>query len=201
MKNKIILALSVIILLSSCANKFSLTKRKYTKGYYFASAKNSSTTKKENKSINISVDKLIAHNTTDLAKSSIDVELKNAPTITTPIFIAHTRVKNNKAKKAKVNLIASKTSKSQSFITTNFKPLSENKHPLININKSKNDDDINLIIMVILCLFPFINLIPIYLHDDKKLTINFLVTLLLDFTWILGVIYALLVIFDVVDLR
>ena len=51
MKTKIILPLIAIIFLSSCADKFSLTKRKYTKGYYFASSKNNATSKNEHKNI------------------------------------------------------------------------------------------------------------------------------------------------------
>jgi len=56
-----------------------------------------------------------------------------------------------------------------------------------------------LILYIILCLFPFINLIPVYLHDGKSVTMNFWVTLILDLL-ILGIIFALLVVLDVVNL-
>jgi len=40
MIKKILLPLIAIVLMSSCANKFSLQKRKYNKGFYFANSKN-----------------------------------------------------------------------------------------------------------------------------------------------------------------
>jgi hypothetical protein len=56
-----------------------------------------------------------------------------------------------------------------------------------------------LVLMIILCLFPFLNLISVYLHDGS-IGMNFWVTLLLDFLAIVGVIFGFLVIFDVVSL-
>lgn len=57
-----------------------------------------------------------------------------------------------------------------------------------------------LVLMVILCLLPPLNLIPVYLHDGS-LTMNFWLTLILDVLFVLpGIIFSLLVIFDVVSL-
>lgn len=57
-----------------------------------------------------------------------------------------------------------------------------------------------LVLFVILCLFPFINLIPVYLTDGG-LTLNFWVTLILDILGALpGIIFALLVVLGVVSL-
>jgi uncharacterized membrane protein YqaE (UPF0057 family) len=42
MKSKIVLLLSVSILLSACSDRFSLMKRRYSKGYYFSSSSNRS---------------------------------------------------------------------------------------------------------------------------------------------------------------
>jgi hypothetical protein len=199
MKNKIILPLIAIIFLSSCANKFSLTKRKYTKGYYFASSKNNSSSKSEVDHKNGVVKNL------QTKKVDLVVEpISNPEIISTnnnqPIIIANTPIKTNVNKHAGSNLTASADPKNNIAVKTAIKPVANKKDNVTNSQNKGGDADLNLVIMVILCLFPFINLIPVYLHDGKKFTLNFLITLLLDFTWILGVIYALLVIFDVVDL-
>lgn len=57
-----------------------------------------------------------------------------------------------------------------------------------------------LVLYIILCLFPFINLIPVYLTDGS-VTLNFWVTLILDILGALpGIIFALLVVLGVVSL-
>lgn len=56
-----------------------------------------------------------------------------------------------------------------------------------------------LIILIILCFLSFLNLIAVYIHDGG-ITLNFWITLILDFTFIGGVIFSLLVVLDVVDL-
>src|SRR5690606_28294599 len=57
-----------------------------------------------------------------------------------------------------------------------------------------------LVLMIILCLFPFINLIPVYMHDGG-ITLNFWITLILDILGALpGIIFSLLVVLDVVSL-
>jgi uncharacterized membrane protein YqaE (UPF0057 family) len=68
-------------------------------------------------------------------------------------------------------------------------------------NSTPTPSDDEKILWIILCLFPFINLIPVYLHDGKKVTANFIVTLILDLLFFLpGIIFALLVVLDVVNL-
>jgi len=56
-----------------------------------------------------------------------------------------------------------------------------------------------LVLLVILCLFPLINLIPVYITDGG-ITLNFWVTLLLNLTFIGAVIFSLLVVLGVVSL-
>ena len=65
----------------------------------------------------------------------------------------------------------------------------------------KGSGDTDLIIMVILCFFPFINLIAMYLHDGKKITMNFWIDLILDVLFFFpGIIFALLVVLGVFSL-
>ena len=64
----------------------------------------------------------------------------------------------------------------------------------------KGSPDNNLIILIILCFLWWLNLIAVYLHDGKKITLNFWITLLLDFTLIGGIIFSLLVVLDIINL-
>lgn len=200
MKNKIILSLITVIFLSSCANKFSLTKRKYTKGYYFASSGNKTSNTKENEHKNLLVKNLPAKKTTLPAPETGNIDIKETAVVT--FYKPETLKQKNKVQQQETHqhVTASAEHKKDIAVKPLIKQLS-NKPETTNTTQKASDADLNLVIMVILCLFPFINLIPVYLHDGKKLTLNFLITLLLDFTWILGVIFALLVIFDVIDLK
>ncbi len=54
-----------------------------------------------------------------------------------------------------------------------------------------------IVLYVILCLFPLINLIPVYLHDGS-VTMNFWLTLILDLLTVIGgIIFSILVVLDV----
>ncbi len=197
MKNKIILSLVAIIFISSCANKFSLTKRKYTKGYYFASSKSTNNSKKETD--NITVKKLTQVKTTLPAGEVATTEIVKAEPISffNPEILAEKK-QASAQKPTDQKITASANEKT----TVPAKPLVKAVPEKQNLNTAskKADADTNLIIMVILCFLWFFNLIAIYLHDGKKVTINFIITLLLDFTFVLGIVYALLVVLDIVDL-
>ena len=47
MKNKLLLYVTVVLILSSCAGKLGITKRRYTKGYFVSHQKGKHTTKEE----------------------------------------------------------------------------------------------------------------------------------------------------------
>ncbi|MDP1802191.1 MAG: hypothetical protein Q8L81_12615 [Bacteroidota bacterium] len=198
MINKIIFSLIAVIFLSSCANKFSLTKRKYTKGYYFASSKNNSSGKKENGQKEVVAKHLNKKNSVLPVESTSAIEIKNEPVL---VFTNNETVliKKVASKHAASNITASAKTKEQFTSKPHFKVVAK-EQPFNKDLQKKGSSDANFVLMVILCFFPFINLIPVYLHDGKKVTLNFIITLILDFTWVLGVVYALLVILDVVDL-
>ncbi|MHB8261004.1 MAG: YqaE/Pmp3 family membrane protein [Bacteroidia bacterium] len=68
-------------------------------------------------------------------------------------------------------------------------------------NQKSSGGDTNLIIEIILCFFPFFNLIAMYLKDGKRITLNFWIDLILDCLFFFpGIIFALLVVLDVVNL-
>ena len=198
MKNKIILLLVAVIFLSSCANKYSLTKRKYTKGYYFASSKNRTSTKNEINPTDIIAANLPAKKSTQLNETNIKTEV----VLNTPnefVKIATKPVSSNENKSTH-KIIASTNNKTNFETKTTFKPLAEKQNYKTNLFKKDKSDE-NFIIMVILCLVSFINLIPVFLHDSKNLTLNFWVTLILDCLFFLpGIIFALLVVLDILDL-
>ncbi len=64
--------------------------------------------------------------------------------------------------------------------------------------KEQRKGDANIVVMVILALFPLLCLIAVYLHDGG-VTRNFWITLILHLTIVGAMIYALLVVLDVVD--
>ena len=196
MKTKIILPLIAIIFLSSCADKFSLTKRKYTKGYYFASSKTNSSAKNQSEHKNLLEKNLPAQNSNLVIEPISNNEII-ATTNNSPIIVSNTLEKKTTLNSERSNITASANSKTSFAPKAAIKPLLEKQIDKTNTSKNGKSDE-TLIIMVILCLFPFINLIPVYLHDGKSLTLNFWVTLILDCLFFLpGIIFALLVVLDV----
>lgn len=197
MKNKIILPLLAIIFLSSCANKFSLTKRKYTKGYYFASSGSKTSNTKENENKNLVVKNL------PVKKHAVSIpETGNESIKETDVATFY----KPQASKAKNNLMhkqshqpvtASAEPKKDIAAKSGIKPVSEKK-PFANKTKG-SDADTHLIILVILSLFPILALIAIYLHDGKSITLNFWIDLILHFVFLYW-LFALLVVLDVINL-
>lgn len=197
MKTKIILPLIAIIFLSSCADKFSLTKRKYTKGYYFASSKSNSSTKNQSETKNLKVKNLAIKN------SDLAVQPTSNPEIisnsnNTPIIVTNAHAKVNSPKNVELNITASANSKNNFATKAVIKPVADKKNTTTNSQK-KASSDTNLIVLVILSLFPILALIAIYLKDGKTITMNFWIDLLLHFIFLYW-LFALLVVLDVFSL-
>nr|MBA3681968.1 hypothetical protein [Bacteroidota bacterium] len=193
MKNKIILPLLAIIFLSSCANKFSLTKRKYTKGYYFASSASKTSTTKENDHKNLVVKDLPSKKTNLSSPETGNEDIKE---VTVATFNKPEASKTNhtvKYKQTHKAVTASADHKKDIASKPTVKPVTE-KQPLAN-KSNASDADTNLIILVILSLFPILALIAIYLHDGKTITLNFWIDLILHFLFLYW-LFALLVVLD-----
>jgi uncharacterized membrane protein YqaE (UPF0057 family) len=130
-----------------------------------------------------------------------------AKTVETPVASKISPVKEfiSEEMKAQTSPVkhSDKTSAMAAVSKDNFAPANTIKPIKFNqsvLTGAKGKSDGNLILMVILCLFPFINLIAIYMHDSG-VTTNFWITLLLDVLFFLpGIIFALLVVLDVVNL-
>lgn len=198
MTQKLFIFMAAIILLSSCSGKLGITKRRYTKGFYVSHCKDKPSVKKQ-----------------ELKKDAVAIQSNTAPdqnqTNQQPIIEQPSQMAGSIAALPKAGVAKPQVAEPQKVTASVVKQIYVDKIPTFKsvllsakneLKQKKNADDskVMLVLMVILCLFPFINLIPVYLHDND-LTANFWVTLLLDFLLIVGVIFALLVVLDVVDLR
>ncbi|HRG58082.1 MAG TPA: hypothetical protein PK323_03945 [Bacteroidia bacterium] len=88
--------------------------------------------------------------------------------------------------------------KNKAISKLDFKKL--NKFQMVPLYHPKVKDDTYTILLVILSLFPFIALIAMYLKDNKSITMNFWVDLLLHLTVIGYAIFAVLVVLDIISL-
>jgi len=177
---------------TSCKNNMSLTKRHYTKGYYFH----------KNKSLDqAAVKEGIASTPSKKAKkvSPMDiVQVKTTQTVTA-------EAKNNTSEivlTASASKQASQVKVTKKNTASEAKSLNQTKKDLQrsskSIAKAKKGGDANLVVMVILSLFPFLCLIAVYMHDGG-VTKNFWIDLILHLTFVGMIIYALLVVLDVID--
>ncbi len=220
MKKLSFISIIIGILITSCTTTAFL-KRKYTKGYFIeAVSRKSSPEKKEsasesllspehnialsahqkNKSQNapahqsfINSDNTYPHLTSQINKSSNNTSIKYSK-------------KEMTENKIQINHSNSNT---QQHTFTQFKNnLTDNTHYQSSASAGENK-----IIQVILALFPFINLIAVYLHDGKQITANFWVCLILNILFflpgiifslfalpLLGIIFSLLVVLDIVNI-
>ncbi len=193
MIQKSILFVAAVLLLSACSSNFSLMKRRYTKGYYVTSSKHTATPKHATE---------IRKNPAAGGQPEVVIVTSSAPTTD---VAAPAKANQNYAAPASSS---TKRSASPSQAAKKAAPVKETKHlqaakqeAAKDIQSKKvADSGAKLIIMVILCFFWFLNLIAIYMHDGD-ITLNFWITLLLDFTFIGGIIFSLLVVLDIVDLR
>jgi uncharacterized membrane protein YqaE (UPF0057 family) len=194
MKTLKLLSLLLIgaIAFTSCKNNMSLTKRHYTKGYYFH--KNKSVEQPEFK------EGVASNNSKKTGKASpieiLQVEPTQSTTAQTSNAIANQNFTASTSKKI------SHTNSNKKNNTTEVKSLNQTKKELQQNSKqpkkSAAKGDANLVLMVILAIFPILCLIAVYLHDGG-ITKNFWIDLILHITFIGMIIYALLVVLDVVD--
>lgn len=196
MIKKIILPILAILILGSCANKFSLVKRKYNKGYYLDLSKNAVSKKSETEKIATLTPKKIE--SVSQNNPSTAVEIKSSPIKTLPIMASLATVESKKhtVQPITANHLTASGKKQPTKSNISIKPLVLKS----NDSKSGKGSDTNLLILIILSLFPILCLIAIYLHDGKKITLNFWIDLLLHLTFILEIVFAILVVLDIINL-
>jgi len=196
MIKKFIFPLIAIILLSSCANKFSVQKRKYNKGFYLGMSGNH-----HNKTDHASPSNLKTKHLKDVSVDEPQNEIVSAPVNIEVLSTVKQIAKENKIVQPKYDkhVVANSGNtlmrEEKKFRNIEFKD---------RVTKTKlrkgGGGDTNLIVLVILSLFPILCLIAVFLHDGKSITLNFWIDLLLHITVIGEVIFALLVVLDVIDL-
>lgn len=193
---QLILIASVAILMASCSGSAFL-KRKYTKGVYRESV--AKTDKPESHTlVNANTQKEQTPSTKQVSNSDV-----NAININTEKD--YTEFASNVSLKKALNQAKFRNSQNQSIVSYKAKSIdaviAKNKQAVKQNNKGGGGNgDGNFVLMVILCFFPFLCLIPVYRHDGRKATLNFWLTLLLHLTFIGYIVYSLLVIFNVIDL-
>ena len=174
-------------------NKYKV--RKYNKGYYIAHNH-----KKSNEAVK----------QTNTDKAVVIVEDKNSVVAELPAVktIINTNVDEIKVENipTKINEVKHNTILTDSKIVTASSGSAQIKpvHKVVSVqkkeSKSSSDSDSQLILLVILSIFPFLALLAMYLKDGKQITLNFWVDLILHLTFIGYIIFALLVVFDIVNL-
>ncbi|MBC7425728.1 MAG: hypothetical protein H7321_04250 [Bacteroidia bacterium] len=211
-------------LLSSCGS-VGLTKMRYSRGYnfeLFASKKKQEKLEKEalaakeasaqkralRKSGVLPVDSKAAETETVIADETETVAINTVETVSTesPVSTISTeadKTAGTTSQSASVNSSKKITKAEKKELKQAFKQMkyavAEATHTAkAGKMKTGGDSDANLILLVVLSLFPILCLIAVYLHDGD-ITTNFWITLLLHFL-LLYWLYALLVVLDVIDL-
>ena len=190
------------IALTSCNGSYTVAKRKYNKGFYV----NRST---GNKIKNQDVAQQKTIKAAELVKTEVilpenktEVSVIETASINQPVksFAKQAEQKNTKTTKnfTSAQTVASANT-NYAVQHVNFKKLDISKSEIKAAHKKGSDTD--LIIQIILALFPILCLIAVYLHDGKSVTLNFWIDLLLHLTFIGEIIFAILVVLDVIDLK
>jgi hypothetical protein len=195
---KLITIISVVaIVFASCTSSKNgvVLKRKYNKGFYVSTHHKSSDVKNTESARASSVDLMKTNSiiAIELPKQSTDLEITATP-------ISENVNEVNSVKEIKHNSILVDSKSDLASIKT---PLLKKAAHVLNVEKSssaKGGSDSQLILLVILSLFPFLALLAMYLKDGKQITLNFWVDLILHLTFIGYLIFALLVVLDIINL-
>ena len=199
---KLLLYLTVFALVgSACSSKFGFAKRKYVKGYYLSvshkpKAAQETVPEKSKKSIPA------AEKVTQVIVPPQDLNAAVAgAALPTPQNNTSGTVQIAKKSTAapKTNSALLAHNGSQPLITSSIPVKNLDNKQLATRSAAKGGGDTNTILLVILCLFWFLNLVAVYLHQGKSITTDFWITLILDLLIIFGIIYSILVVLDVLS--
>lgn len=200
MKKLLSIITIVAVVVSSCTSSKNglVLKRKYSKGYYVSHShkanKEVALANQENKSvISVGAKKTVSSDVTVSSLNSIKEEAvacnkSNVTEVKAPI----SELKHN-------TVLTETKNETASVKHTKFKA----KHSIFNIDKNAkkgSNADSDLIIQIILALFPILCLIAVYLKDGKSITNNFWLTLVLHLFIYVECIFAILVVLDIVNL-
>jgi uncharacterized membrane protein YqaE (UPF0057 family) len=198
-----LVGLAVVIFLASCANDVRIVKRKYNSGYYVSTGSkiNHQNTAASVKSTNnaIAAEPEQLNQATETAEMPVTASSDN--TITPVVknnFPTISQLQKKESITKQTDVIPS--AKEQKMIAKIDKKAKKAEARMAKKQK-KGGADANLVLLVILCFFPFLNLIAMYLKDGSQITMNFWIDLLLDCLFFFpGIIFALLVVLDIINL-
>lgn len=202
MKNIAYVTIILALFAASCSSNKNgmITKRKYTKGYYVdLGGKHSKAKAQEQKTVAVKK----AEPVKVLAVTPAKVEVVNAvvgnqaPVLSANAAAAPASVNTVKALKAENTVNTVKETKKVKSAVVNY---IQAKRAINKISHQKGKAaEADLIVMVILSLFPILALVAIWLHDGKTITLNFWIDLILHFVFLYW-LFALLVVLDVINL-
>jgi hypothetical protein len=201
MKNIAYITIVLALFAASCSNKNGMiTKRKYTKGYYVdLGGKHSKAKAQEQKAIVVKKTEPVKVATPAPQKVEVvtAVVAEQMPVLTANAAAAPVQVNAVKALKSENNATVTHEKKSVKSAVRNYVAAQRAMNKISHQKGKAADTD--LVIMVILSLFPILALIAIWLHDGKAITLNFWIDLILHFV-LLYWLFALLVVLDVINL-
>lgn len=198
--NYILFILGASIILSSCSS-LSISQKRYSRGLnidWFASKDKDKETPKTTVRVKKGADK-----TKDNAAPASVVAANEVKPIAEPQAATVVVPTNNPAeqpvvkthgiaKSSKNNTIPSKKEIKQAR-----KAISQAREQLRS-NEPTKTHDVSTAILVILCLFPFLGALAIFLHDGE-INDRFVISLLLYLLfWLPGVVYSILCVLDVI---
>jgi hypothetical protein len=192
--------LTLLVFLFSCSKHPLFLKKRYSSGYRLLTGKSELKNKKctvedkKHEEITITDIKKVNISSDNNLTADINNKVDENPSIPFSVRNQCLTYSRSLIETESLNNAASHSAyKSPSYSYKIF-----NKTFYQNQNK-KNDSDTELIILVILSLFPILSLIAVYLKDGKKVTVNFWITLILHFLFFYW-LFALLRVLDVINL-
>jgi hypothetical protein len=198
MKNLITLIAIVAIAFTSCTSSKNgiVMKRKYSKGFYVAHNHKKNNVE-VNKNIKTSEDVVVTEKENIEKLSPVKVKLSDEVSINE--LKKSSVIEKKETVEMKHNTIFSDSKNITASVKKGLK-VAHTKIDVVKSTKSKGGSDTELILLVILCFFPILSLVAMYLHDGKKITLNFWINLLLYLTFVLWVVFGILVVLDIIDL-
>ena len=201
MKNIAYVTIILALFAASCSSHKGglITKRKYTKGYYVdLGGKHVEAKGHEQKVAEVKNTKPTKATSPALEEvKSLTPAVEQMPVITANAAAAPVQMNVVKELKTEKKRTVSHEKKSVKSAIRNYVAA---LRAMTKIAHQKGTvEDSNLIVMVILSLFPITALIAIWLHDGRSITLNFWIDLLLHFFFLYWLL-ALLVVLDVINL-
>jgi hypothetical protein len=183
-----------VIFLASCSTSGSVLKRKYNKGYYIDVTSNQRVKKQSNhKTIGSEMEAIVLKKVKPATISS------DAESEAVPFDLQAKRTITNKRSIVKPNAsISNKKTVSKQLSIRDFHKLSTKIKKTRKAITRSSGGDIS-VVEVILSLFPILCLIAVFMHDGG-ITTNFWVDLILHLTLVGEIIFALLVVLNILSL-